>query len=222
MSNEQLINNDWIIGLPPNARNELLKAACYRSYDANQRIMGKSDSAGGLYGVLKGEIRITATTFSGEELVFTRIEQGNWFGEIALLDGGVRTHDAHTITKSDIAIIPKKQVLQICKKYPEVYFSLVKLLCEHCRQAFTAIDDFLLFTPEQRMAKRILNKLESSENDFLIISQQELGAMVGISRQSTNKILKSWESKGWIKRIYRGIEVIERGHLLTMTGNMDK
>jgi predicted transcriptional regulator of viral defense system len=49
-----------------------------------------------------------------------------------------------------------------------------------------------------------------------MISQQELGALIGISRQSTNKILKSWENKGWIKRVYRGIEVVENNSLRSL------
>ena len=83
------------------------------------------------------------------------------------------------------------------------------LLCEHCRQAFAAVDDFLLLSPEQRLGKHIITELDSLESNRVMISQQELGALIGISRQSTNKILKSWENKGWIKRVYRGIEVVE-------------
>ena len=53
------------------------------------------------------------------------------------------------------------------------------LLCEHCRQAFAAVDDFLLFSPEQRLGKHIIAQLDSLESTRVMISQQELGALIG-------------------------------------------
>lgn len=209
----QLINQSWLAGLPANTQDELIKATRFRQYTANQRVHSKHESADGLYGVLKGEVRISATTPAGAEVVFARVHAGNWFGEIALLDGGVRTHDAYTTTQTDMAVLPKDVITKICQKHPKAYQALVILLCQHCRQAFATVDEFLLYNPEQRMAKRVLHRLHMLNNQRIIISQHELGALVGISRQSANKILRSWQAKGWIQRIYRGLEVIQKESL---------
>jgi CRP-like cAMP-binding protein len=208
-----LSNNTWMTGLPSEALSELLKEVRFKSYKANQCLHRKGELAFCLYGVISGEIRISATTSSGEEIVFTRINAGKWFGEIAILDEGVRTHDAFTTLQSEIAIIPKESITKICGKHPEAYMALVSLLCEHCRQAFAAVDDFLLFSPQQRLAKNVITQLDIIESKRLMINQQELGALIGISRQSTNKILKSWEIKGWVQRIYKGIEVLQYSSL---------
>lgn len=204
-----LISNTWMSALPPEALDELLRAVRFKNYKANQCLQNKGELAGVLFGVLSGEVRISATTSLGEEIVFTRINPGKWFGEIAILDGGVRTHDAFTSLQSEIAILPKESITKICEKHPKAYRALVLLLCEHCRQAFAAVDDFLLFSPEQRLGKHIIAQLDTLKSTRVMISQQELGALIGISRQSTNKILKSWENKGWIKRVYRGVEIVE-------------
>ena len=206
---KKLIKSPWLENLPSKAREELLDIAKIKTYKANQRVHSKNSAADGLYGVISGEVRISAMTLSGEEIVFTRIMPGQWFGEIGLLDGGVRTHDGYTTVESEIAVLPKKSIDLICKNNPEIYKALVSLLCEHCRQAFTAIDDFLLLTPVQRIAKFLLNQSNVSNQKRLAISQKELGANIGMSRQSTNKILKSWETKGLIKRHYRGLEIVE-------------
>ena len=115
-----LSNNTWIKGLPSETLSELLKEVRFKSYKANQCLHRKGELAFGLYGVISGEIRISATTSSGEEIVFTRINAGKWFGEIAILDEGVRTHDAFTTLQSEIAIIPKESITKICKKHPDV------------------------------------------------------------------------------------------------------
>ena len=212
-----LTNNEWLAVLPSEARGLLIKAAKVRRFKENQSVQAKGEPADGLYGVLSGEVRVSANTFSGDEIVFTRMLPGQWFGEIALLDGGTRTHDAHTLVESELAILPKQAVMDLCASVPEVYQAMVLLLCDHCRQAFTAVDDLLVYSPEQRLAKRLLQRAKDSNRLAIEISQQELGSLIGISRQSTNKILKSWESKGWIVRVYRGLEIINADALQAIT-----
>ncbi len=216
---ELLKANEWLNGLEEAVRQRLLAVCRIRDYPADQRLHSKHDQADGLYGVLQGEVRVSATTTAGDEIVFTRIQSGSWFGEIAILDGGLRTHDAVTTVSSTLVLLPKAPLLQICQQNTDVYVALVKLLCEHCRTAFSAIDDFLLFTPEQRMARQIVNRLESGTSR-IPITQQELGALVGISRQSTNKILKSWEHKGWVRRVYRGLELVDQEALKQWAGSV--
>ena len=63
------------------------------------------------------------------------------------------------------------------------------------------------------MARRLLELMRRDGNIKIAMSQTELGALVGISRQSTNKILKRWESHAWIKRAYGGVEVCDPGAL---------
>jgi CRP/FNR family cyclic AMP-dependent transcriptional regulator len=216
---DNLNNNPWLISLPANAQVELIKMARFKHYVKDQLVHRKGSQADGLYCVISGEVRISATTLKGDIIVFTRVQTSSWFGEIALLDGGNRTHDGHASMDTIIAILPKQAVMQACQKYPDVYQALVTLLCMHSRQAFDAINDFLLFTPAQRMAKIILERLKASENKELKIKQEELGAMVGISRQSANKILKAWEIQGWIKRNYGGLSITHMHKLYEILGD---
>lgn len=208
-----LETNPWLMTLPNLARQELIRAATVRLVPAQHRVQGKDEAADGLYGLLDGEVRVSASTVHGGEIVLTRLMPGEWFGEIAVLDGGLRTHDAYTTVDSALAILPKAPLLEICQRFPEVYRALVLLLCEHCRLSFTALDEFLIFTPEQRLARRILLRMQESGANRIAISQEEMGALVGISRQSTNKILRAWEANGWVRRVYRGLEIIKPGHL---------
>ena len=202
-----LNNNEWLATLPMAAKSDLIKVAKIRRFGEKERVHSKGEAADGLYGLLSGEVRVSASTFSGDEIVFARLRPGQWFGEIAILDGGVRTHDSHTVVASEIAILPRQAILEVCQRNAEMYRALVSLLCQHCRLAFAAIDEFMVYSPEQRMARRLVERLPHDGSGKILISQSDLGALVGVSRQSTNKILKRWESRAWIKRLYRGVEV---------------
>ncbi len=208
-----LSKNPWLAALPARARAELISVAKIRRFAEHERVHSKGGEPDGLYGLLSGEVRVSASSYAGDEIVFTRLRPGQWFGEIGILDGGEKTHDAHAVAMSELAILPRKAILDVCLRNPEVHRALVALLCEHCRLAFTAIDAFLLYSPEQRMAQRLLERVPADGSGTVAISQSELGALVGVSRQSTNKILKRWESRVWIRRVYRGVEICDSAAL---------
>ena len=205
-----LTENDWLSRLPPLASQELQSIGKIRAFKKNQRIHSKGERTDALYGVLSGEITISTSTHLGDEIILTRILPGHWFGEISLLDGGLRTHDAYTICDAQLFVIPAKALLDLCSRIPDVYQALVLLLCEHCRMAFNAMDELLAFSPEQRLVRRLLQRANDTGSLEIEISQQEMGALVGISRQSTNKILKSWEKNGWIQRVYKGLVIVDK------------
>jgi len=142
------------------------------------------------------------------------------FGEISILDGLGRTHDAYAVEESNIAILPTNKLSALYQKHSSVYDALVQLLCLHCRQAFSAIDDFLLFSPEQRLAKRLINLSENIDDNRLInINQYELSNLVGVSRQTINKILRQWQAKNLIVRKYGAIEIIAPSYLIDLIEN---
>jgi len=219
MNASQLTDNAWINNLSKEARGKLIEIARYRRYVVNQQVHQKMSDSDGLYGVISGEVRVSATTFDGAEIVFTRIHPGDWFGEIGLFDGGVRTHDATATLETVMAVLPKDPLLAICDDYPDVKHAIVNLLCSHCRQAFSVIDDFLLFSPTQRLAKRMLSIADASNNLTLSLSQQELGSLVGISRQSANKSFRRWEQQGLIQRGYGKIKILDREAIESLLTN---
>ena len=204
-----LNNNAWLNTLPGPVKAELIGAAKIRHFSVNQRVHSKGDKGDGLYCVLNGELRVSATTFYGNEFVFTRILPGSWFGEIGILDDGPRTHDAYSVDDCEIAIIPAATIRALCERNKPVYQALVVMLCTHCRRAFDAIDQLLIYSNEQRLANLIISRIAENHHPMVKFSQQELGAQIGISRQSINKILKDWQARGWIIRVYRGLEVID-------------
>ena len=146
---------------------------------AEQRVHGKGEPADGLYGLLDGEVRVSASTFAGDQILFARLLPGQWFGEIAVLDEGARTHDSHAIVDSLLAIVPNHAIRRICERYPAVYHALVALLCEHCRLAFSAIDEFLVLSPEQRLSRRLLQRGPDGAGGRVTICQQEMAITCG-------------------------------------------
>ncbi len=205
---EALNNDPWLLGIPAPARNELIAAARIKRFEENHVLYRRDDEACDLMYVVSGRVRAGAIMQSGEELMFTSMLAGEWFGEISILDGLGRTHGVTTVEKSVLALIDKGTIAKLSERYPEIHQALVALLCAHFRMALMLIDTFLLFTPEERLATRLLKTSESlrlTSPAEIKVNQEELSKLVGVSRQSINKILKAWEKSGWISLAYSSI-----------------
>lgn len=202
---QTLIKSDWLMQLSKGAQEALMSNVHIRHYDAGQRIYNRDALADGLYCVLDGEVKVSIVTYGGTEIMLTTLRKGQWFGEVAILDEGTRSHDMGACTSARIGFIPKTVILQVCESYPEVYKALAQLVCLHSRQAYEAIASFLSGTPAKRLASQLIAQVD---NGSVALKQSELASMVGISRQSVSKILKKWELERIILRRYAKIEIL--------------
>lgn len=213
-----LDNDPWLLTLPEIERTSILSEIRIKRFSSGQILIRKGDDGGNLFRLLSGRVKAGATSYSGGEITFAILQPGEWFGEISLLDGRERTHDSTIIEDAELAIVPKDAINRLCRQYPQIYQAVVQLVCNHCRQAYAAIDAFLLFTPEQRLASRLLQLNQATNSSALIkIKQQELSGLVGVSRQSINKILKKWEALGWISLAYNSVKINASEELSELT-----
>lgn len=212
MIDNNQIYERWINQLPEEARFDIVTSALKRSYNTDETLFHKDDKADAFYGVLSGRVRISATTYGGGELFATVLMAGEWFGEISVLDGKGRTHDACALEPTEMLLLPMAKLQNLMVKHPSIYRALVEVVCEKIRVAYSVIDDFLMCTPKQRLAKRLIYLSDLSVGDVKA-SQEELSQLVGISRQSASKFLKEWESQGVIERRYGLIQLQRRDAL---------
>lgn len=174
----------------------------------------KGDEGNALYGVLQGQIRISASSPTGREVIMNLMEEGEVFGEIALLDGGTRTADAIAIARAELLTIRRRDFLNFLEREPNLAVHLIKLLCERVRWTSGLFEDSAFLTLPGRLAKRLLAlaDLRGTETDAgvevdLQLSQSELGFMMGTSRESVNRHLQTWRRDGWID-LRRGVVTI--------------
>ena len=106
-------------------------------------------------------------------------------------------------------VLPLSQLQTLMAKHESIHYALVELLCGKVRYAFNLIDDFLMCSPKQRLAKRLIYLSDLSGGDVKV-SQEELSQLVGISRQSASKFLAEWEKSGAIERRYGLIRIVQR------------
>src|SRR6266700_7804853 len=103
-------------GLEPAHRDALVAQARLQHFDAGQTIFLMGSAGESMMAVLNGKVRISLSSADGREVLLEVLQEGEVFGEIAMLDGKERTADARAATPCDLAILERRDALNFLEK----------------------------------------------------------------------------------------------------------
>jgi CRP/FNR family transcriptional regulator, cyclic AMP receptor protein len=206
-----LLANTWFRELPGDLARALVGAATLRSFASGEVIHCQGDPSDALYAVVAGSVKVSSLSAEGRECVFRYLSPGNWFGEIGMLDGMPRTHDAVAAQPTRVLLVPPDALAEVLARHPAFYKFLSLLLCRVVRTAFTMLNDTTLLSVSARLAKRLLSFAEASVPTggecAVHLTQEELATLVNATRQTVNKRLADWQKLGWIELRYARIVI---------------
>jgi CRP-like cAMP-binding protein len=211
-------------GLPPATLERIAGLGVRRTYATGETIFAQSDPGDGLYGVVTGRVRISASSADGKELFLNIMEPGDTFGEIALLDGRPRTAGASTTAASDLIMIPRDQFMGLLRREPELVTHVLELLCQRVRWLSGLTEDSALLPVPARLARRLLtlgsmHGQNTAKGIRLSISQEEMARFVGLSRQVVNQHLQHWKARQWVDLGRSNITILDAAALQSIVAN---
>jgi CRP/FNR family transcriptional regulator, cyclic AMP receptor protein len=210
-------------GLDSSIVNELGPRAVTRTLRKGAVLFRKGDQGSSLYVLVSGAMRVDAPSEGGRSAVFNLILPGEIFGEIAALDGGIRTADAVAIERSELMVIDRREVVPVLRKHPDLALRFIEILCGRVRRTSEQVEDIVFLDLAGRLAKLLLflhQKAVGSSEAKIRVTQREISQMVGASRESTNKQLRQWE-RARLLRIQRGAIVLLQPVQLAEQGSED-
>jgi CRP-like cAMP-binding protein len=211
--NEQeqaLINQDnWFGQRTQNFKDSLLKNAKLITLNAGDALFLRGDENTGLYCVINGVLRVSGVNSQGKEAVLSFVTSAMWFGEVALFDGGRRTHDVYAQTAVRLLHVPERALSQLLQEHPAYWHDFGLLLTKKVRNLFDSLEDHALLTAKQKVSKRLYMLYQSSMQNSLPLTQQQLADMTYLTRQTINQILQSLQADSIINLKYQSIEIID-------------
>jgi CRP/FNR family transcriptional regulator, cyclic AMP receptor protein len=198
-------------GLDPAIVHELGPRSVIRTFRKGAVLFRKGDQGSSLYVVVSGAVRVDAPSEGGRSAVFNVFIPGEIFGEIAALDGGLRTADATAIERSEVMVFDRREMIPLLRKYPEFSLRVIEILCARVRRASEQVEDIVFLDLAGRLAKVLLflqhKTAAGASHPRIQVTQREISQMVGASRESTNKQLRQWQ-RAKLLRIERGSIVL--------------
>jgi CRP/FNR family transcriptional regulator, cyclic AMP receptor protein len=189
----------------PDEMAQLAAYALVAQHRARAILFRQGDPGSSMMAVLSGRVRISSYSSEGREVTLNIVRKGEFFGEIALLDGRSRTAEAVAIEPTELLVLERRHFLPWLEAHPTVCLRMFGVLCDRLRRTSTQLEDTLFLEASCRLARclvRLATAFGVAEKEGLRInvklSQQQLGTLVGITRESTNKHLGEWQRDGLI------------------------
>jgi CRP/FNR family transcriptional regulator, cyclic AMP receptor protein len=195
----------------PSIIDRILSRAVIRKIKKGTVLFRKGDIGSTLYAVCAGSVRISVPSEQGQDAIFNVIPSGELFGEIALLDGGPRTADAVAVEDSELMIIDRRDFIPMVRENPDVAMKLIELVCARLRRTSEQVEDIMFLGLPGRLAKALLqlhSQPAAGPSHAIRVTQRDLSQMIGVSRESVNKLLRDWQRHGWVKLQRGGLIVV--------------
>jgi CRP/FNR family transcriptional regulator, cyclic AMP receptor protein len=176
-----------------------------RSYRSGEVIFHQDDPGSALHIIRSGRVKITTASPEGEEIIMAIMDEGDSFGEIALLDGEPRSANAVAMEATRTLTLDRSDFLYVMHRNPEMISAVLAAVAAGWRRTSHLLEDAFFLDMPGRLAKRLLELTEKHgvrtdtgiEID-LSLTQQDLAAAVGVSRESLNKQLGLFQERGLV------------------------
>jgi CRP-like cAMP-binding protein len=188
-----------------------------RSYRANEFICMRGDHFEYWMGVVTGLVRIGTVSRDGKAISFTGLTSGAWFGEGTVLKNEARRYDAVALRETRLALMDRATFFWLFENSVAFNRFLVALLNERLGQFMGLVEYGRMLDAKARLARCIATlfnpALYPEVSRHLEITQEELGAISGISRQNANQSLKALEKEGLLRVEYGGVTIVDLDRL---------
>lgn len=187
-----------------------------RSYGKGQIIYHQGDAGQTMFRVTSGIVRLSVRRPDGSEAIMLYFGEGDYFGVSSLVDDGPRPHSAEAFTPVKLQLLNQAAFQRLRSDRPRFFEAIARLLVAQMRFVSAHYVNSCLNSLESRVATRILELRRLFESSLcsqrcveIHLSQGELAAMVGVSRQSVNKALNALARRGAIALGPRSFTILD-------------
>ena len=176
----------------------------------------EGDEGEHVYVIVDGKLKLGTSSGDGRENLLSILGPGEMFGELSLFDPQPRTSTATAVTDARLLALSHDQVIGLVTAHPRVALELLARLAQRLRRSNEVLADLVFADVPGRVAKAIIDlgaRFGSQKDDGLHVNhdltQEELAQLVGASRETVNKALADFASRGWVRLEPRAVVVTD-------------
>jgi CRP-like cAMP-binding protein len=193
-------------GLDPRIVTDLTRRLVPVDFAAGHVIYARGDLGAELYIITQGKVKLGCHAEDGRENLLSVLAPPDTFGELSILDPGPQPWTATAITNVRTAVVDRPQLLDWIAEHPAIADRLLRGLARQLRRTTSTLADLAFIDAPARVAKQLLGlaqRFGTRENGAMRVThdltQEELAQLVGATRETVNKALSDFSSRGWIR-----------------------
>lgn len=178
-----------------------------RRYPAKSTIIFAGEEGEQLYYIVKGTVTVIIEDDEGREMIIAYINEGEFFGELGIFNEGDRERSAwiRTKTECEVAEISYSRFLELWRVYPDVLFAIGSQIANRLKQTTRKVGDLAFMDVTGRVAGCLLDltkqpdAMTHPDGMQIKVTRQEIGRIVGCSREMVGRVLKDLEEQGLVE-----------------------
>ncbi|MBI3811578.1 MAG: Crp/Fnr family transcriptional regulator [Nitrospirae bacterium] len=204
-----------------------------RAYSKGAIILQEDDPGEAMFMIVSGRAKVVHLSEDGREIILDMLGQGDFFGEMALLDQEPRSAHVTAVEPTELLVLERSAFLNQVEREPKIAIKMLIELSRRLRRADEKIQDLVLLDVYGRVARMLLRlaRLHGKplEDGFIITrlpTHHELADMVGASRETVSRVLADLTRRGVVRNsgrmliIEKGEEMLRRAHRGDGSGRM--
>jgi CRP/FNR family transcriptional regulator len=191
-----------------------------RRFPRGALIFSEGDDGDSLYVVVEGKVKVFRTATDGRENMLAVLGPGEMFGELSLFDPGPRTATVAAITDCHLTSVAHESLRPWLTGRPELSEQLLQALARRLRRTNEQMADLVFSDVPGRVAKALLDladRFGTPDGEGVRVThdltQEELAQLVGASRETVNKALSEFASRGWLRLDGRAVVLLDQERL---------
>jgi len=202
------LNNDQL--------EDISRFAVKQMYKKDNMVLIEEEVGSTMFVIISGRVKISRISDEGREVILSILVDGDFFGEMSILDGQTRSANAVTLEDTELLIIRRENFLQMLHDYPQVAINLLKELAHRLRRSDSQIKSLSLQNALGKVASTLLRIADDSgiiKHGQVEISQlppqQDLANMAGTSRETISRVIKSLNLLGYVEKEGSKLKILD-------------
>ena len=203
-------------GLSPEEQEELRAMMTQTTLRRGETLFNEGDSGDRLYILLSGKVKLGHASADGRENLLAVLGPGEIVGELTLFDPGPRSTTATAVAPTELLTLDHNHLMEIVEANPTLAKHMLRALAQRLRRTNESLSDLVFSDVPGRVAKALLDLADrfgtSTDKGVHVphdLTQEELAQLVGASRETVNKSLAEFVSRGWIRLEGRAVTLLD-------------
>ena len=183
-----------------------------RSFPKGSVIVFEDDPGDALYLVAKGQVKVVLIGEDGREVILSVLGEGNFFGEMSLIDEKPRSATVIAMVDSAVLVLRREDFQARLRTSPEIAIALLRELSRRLRRADEKIGSLVLLDVSGRLADLILRLAEEEGGDRITkkLTHNVLAQMIGSSRETVSRTMRDFTERELVQVTRKEITILNR------------
>ncbi|MEX2327640.1 MAG: cAMP-activated global transcriptional regulator CRP [Pseudomonadales bacterium] len=184
--------------------DEFLSAAHKRRYPRGSTIIFAGEESDSIFYITKGSVTVIIEDDTGREIIVAYLNAGDFFGEMAMFGEGTRTAWVKAKSECEVAELSYAKFSELSKRDAGMLFTLTSQLVDRLNKTTQKVGDLAFLDVTGRVARTLLDlctepdAMTHPDGMQIKVTRQEIGRIVGCSREMVGRVLKTLEDQGLV------------------------